>query len=179
MKSLIQPSLARTRRGAAPFGQGKRARPPTSSVPYSAFIAYSSVPAARRALGHLSHLVRARRATLTLEPMLWRCDQLEHPLWCEMALRDAARANVIVLALAGTAPLEAATEAWLTQLAARMRGTELTAFAFTEDDEGWTISLQAHLHRAPAPLARLDTPPALAASANCEVTLEAEAARAA
>jgi len=179
MKPLVPPSLACTLRGPAPIGRVKRARPSPPAFPYTAFIAYSSVAAARRALAHLSRLVRTRNDALTLQPMLWRCDQLEHPLWCEMALRDAARANVLVLALAETAPLEAATEAWLAQLAIRMRGSELTAFAFMEDDEGWTISLQARAQHSPAPLAHLRTPPVLTSAPNLAVVVEAEAARAA
>lgn len=179
MKPFLQSSLARTPRGAAPIGREKRARPSTSSIPYAAFIAYSSVPAARRALAHLSRLVRTRSNTLTLHPMLWRCDQLEHPLWREMALQDAARASVLVLAFTGTAPLEAPMETWLTQLAIRMHGSELTAFAFTEDDEGWTISLQARTRYSPAPLVQLQTPLELTSTPQRTVAVETEAARAA
>lgn len=179
MKPFLQPSLARTPPGPAPGGRGKRARPSTSAVPYAAFIAYSSVPAARRALAHLSRLVRTRSAALTLQPMLWRCDQLEHPLWREMALRDAARAHVLVLAFSGTAPHEAPLEAWLTQLTIRMHGSELTAFAFTEDDEGWTISLQARTEFPPVPLAQLPTLPALSSPTKRSVPVDTEAARAA
>lgn len=179
MKPHVQPALARMLRGPAPMGRGKRAAPSPPPVPYSAFIAYSSVPAARRALAHLNRLVRARGDELVLQPMLWRCDQLEHPLWCAMALRDAARANVLVVALAGSAPLEVATEKWLTQLASHIRGTELIAFAFTEDDEGWTISLQARTQRSPAPLAQIQTPPLFNSATNNSVPEETEAARAA
>lgn len=179
MKPFLQPSLARTPRGPAPIGRGKRAHPSTSSAPYAAFIAYSSIPAARRALAHLSRLVRTRRDAHTLQPMLWRCDQLEHPPWREMALRDAARASVLVLAFSRIAPLAAPIETWLTQLAIRMRGSELTAFAFTEDDEGWTISLQARTKYSPAPLVQLQTPPELTSNSPRTVAVETEAARAA
>lgn len=95
-----------------------------------------------------------------------------------MALRDAARAHVLVLALPGAAHLEAAMEAWLTQLAVHMHGSELTAFAFTEDDEGWTISLQAETKCSPASRAQA-TPPVLTSTPNRPVAVEAETARAA
>ncbi len=96
-----------------------------------------------------------------------------------MALRDAARASVLVLAFSRIAPLAAPIETWLTQLAIRMRGSELTAFAFTEDDEGWTISLQARTKYSPAPLVQLQTPPELTSNSPRTVAVETEAARAA
>ncbi len=101
--------------------------------------------------------------------MLWRSDQLDDPRWREMALRDAARADVLVLAFASTASLDVETEAWLAQLARRMRGTELTALAFTGEGESWTISLRAEIHR-PAAIAS----PALTAVATTPRRARAE-----
>ncbi len=127
----------RTARGSPPKVQS------APLLPYRVFIAYASVPAARQAMARVATLVRARGARFTLLPMLWRCDQLETTRWREVALRDASRADLIVLAMADDSSLGANTEEWLAQLAAHMRGAELKALAFTGDDEGWTISLCA------------------------------------
>lgn len=150
MKPLLFPPVDRLGRRHAPSGARRRSLSAAPTIPYSAFIAYSSVTAAREALMRVTALLRARGDRHRLQPMLWRCDQLDDPRWREMALRDAARADLLVLAFPDSAPLAVETEAWLTRLARCMRGTELTALVFTGDDEGWTISLRAELPRAMA-----------------------------
>jgi hypothetical protein len=111
------------------------------SEPFSAFIAYADVPAARRAMTHVKTLLQAASADRTLQPMLWRCDQLDEVRWREMARVDAAQADVIVVSLSENTPLCAPAEAWLTSLAAGFHGTSVRVLALL-GDEAWTIGLQ-------------------------------------
>lgn len=90
---------------------------------------------------HLTELVHGRRSDCDLQPMLWRFDQLHHPRWREMALHDASRASVLVLAMPAGASLCRKTESWILALLTRTRGKRLTVLAFIGDDEAWTITL--------------------------------------
>src|ERR1044072_3781470 len=86
--SLISPS---PRRRAA------RRTPP--SLPLYVFIAYGEIAAARDALERVKRMLERRVQGATVQPMLWRFDQLNRTSWRETALHDALRAHVIVLAM--------------------------------------------------------------------------------
>lgn len=61
-----------------------------------------------------------------------------------MALRDAARAEAVVLALGRETELNLETDAWLGELARQQRGAAIHVLTLMGDD-AWTISLeQAH-----------------------------------
>jgi hypothetical protein len=109
--------------------------------PYTAFLVYGDVPAARHAMMQLKATLQSRTPARELQPMLWRCDQLDEPRWRDVALADAIRADVIVLALSENAPLDAHAEAWLTSLAARHGGANVCVMALF-GEEFWTIGLQ-------------------------------------
>lgn len=138
MKTLPT-SAGRYRRARAGAPSPRSVQPLPVACPI--FIAYADVTAARHALGRLEFLFSTREKNVRLLPMLWRFDQLDAPSWREMALRDAAGARAVVLALSERTALSAAAENWLTSLAARQRGATLTVLTFL-GDEAWTISLQ-------------------------------------
>lgn len=140
MNTLIHPCMVRALRKRV-GSSNRRRRAPVARLPYPVFIAYSDVPAARQAIARLDKLVQSTHGDRELLPMLWRFDQLDQPRWREMALRDAARANTLVLAMTANATLSSGTDAWLTALTARQRGAVISALALM-GDEAWTISLQ-------------------------------------
>jgi hypothetical protein len=136
--------LAHPRRSRAlsrPLGSRRRSRAPVVRAPHPVFIVYSDVASARHAMTHVSKLLQTSHPNHELMPMLWRFDQLDQPRWREMALREAARAVTIVLAMNATATLSAGTDAWLTALTAQQRGATISALALI-GGEAWTISLQ-------------------------------------
>lgn len=111
-------------------------------VRFTAFIAYADIPAARHAISHVSRLVARSRRSVHVQPMLWRFDQLAEPQWQEMALREAAAADALVITMRHPGALDARVDAWLNALARRFHGATVSALALIGDEEAWTISLQ-------------------------------------
>ena len=138
----------------------KRARAPAPRLPYPVFIAYSDVAAARNAITQIQRFLRAKHPNHELLPMLWRFAQLDQPRWREMALREAARAATLVIAMNANATLSPGTDAWLSNFTARQRGAVISALALV-GDEAWTISLQHTATATPSiarPAANRDEP---------------------
>ena len=132
-------------------GHSHRRRPlPLARQPFPVFIAYSDVAAARQAIARLTKLLQARDGRCELLPMLWHFRQLDEPRWRAMALREAARAQTLVIAMGANATLSPGAEAWLTTLTAQHHGAVISALVLLGDD-AWTISLQ---HTAAQPAAR-------------------------
>jgi hypothetical protein len=119
--------------------KAKSAIRPTVAVPV--LIAYADIASGRHALSRVTTLVRALHPGAESHPMLWRFHQLDQPRWREMALRDAARARALVLSMPHEDAFCARTEAWLTALLSRLRGTSLTVLALVGETESWTITL--------------------------------------
>lgn len=86
--------------------------------------------------------------------MLWRFAQLDDPRWREMALRDAATATTVVLAMSDEAAFCGRTEAWLTSLLVRRRGASINVWTLIGESEPWTMTL-AQPGPLPAPGALL------------------------
>lgn len=140
MNTLIHPYMVRALRKRV-GNSHRRRRAPATRHPYPVFIAYTDVSAARQAICRLTTLLQASHPDRELQPMLWRFAQLDQPRWREMALREASRANTLVLAMNASATLSSGTDAWLTALAAQQRGAEISALMLM-GDEAWIISLQ-------------------------------------
>jgi hypothetical protein len=85
-----------------------------------------------------------------LHPMLWRFNQLDDPRWRDVALRDAARAHTLVLAMSDEAAFCPRTQTWMTTLLSRLRGSSLTVLALIGHEEAWTITLAQPRHEAAA-----------------------------
>lgn len=130
------------------------ARETPTSTPCPIFVAYADIPAARHAMSRVKDVLPHSLNCCHLQPMLWRFDQLADQRWRDMALRDACRASVVVLAMSDADGLTAQADAWLTALAAGQRGARITALLFVGEDEPWTISLQ---QTRPAPAANAVT----------------------
>lgn len=124
----------------------KRRVPPTParrpSLQCPVFVAYSHVAIARDALGRLRHGLLQTQNAVTIQPMLWRFDQLNGEGWREIALQDATRAQLFILALGEGGTLTAEVESWLNQLTAQRDGAPISANLYLGGDEFWTISLQ-------------------------------------
>ena len=124
----------------------RRGRDPLHSPkPFPVFIAYADVAAARRAMNHISATLEAINSNSQIQPMLWRFDQLDESQWREMALRDAADAAAVVIALSDELPFHSAAEMWLTTLATRHPGSSINVLAVW-NEEFWSISLQQMAH---------------------------------
>ncbi len=139
MKTRRQPHLAKAIRILRSRAKAKTAIRPPVAVPV--LIAYADIASGRHALSRVTALVRALYPGAESHPMLWRFHQLDQPRWREMALRDAARASALVLAMPHEDAFCARTEAWLTALLSRLHGTSLTVLAFVGEAESWTITL--------------------------------------
>jgi hypothetical protein len=92
-------------------------------------------------MDHVSAKIVANNPGCQMQPMLWRFDQLAECRWREMALQDATRAGVIVIALNDQMPLSSAAIAWLAALATRHHGASINVLAVW-NEEAWSISLQ-------------------------------------
>jgi hypothetical protein len=110
-------------------------------MPIAVFVAYAEVAAARHAMDHVSSALLAKDSKFRMQPMLWRFDQLNASRWREMALQDAGRAGVVVIALSDSMPLSSGADAWLLALAARKHGARIDVLAVW-NEEAWSISLQ-------------------------------------
>lgn len=141
MKARSQPSLVRAIRALRTQAQTRPTTHPR--VPVRALIVYREIACARQSLAHLTAMLQRSRRDAELHPMLWRVDQLDDPRWRELALRDASRAEMVVLALLDEAALCAKTEAWLETLRLTMKGQELHVLALVGTDEAWSITLAA------------------------------------
>lgn len=140
MNTLIHPCMVRALRKRVGSSHRRR-RVPVARQPYPVFIAYSDVSAARQAIARLTALLQASHPDRELQPMLWQFSQLDQPRWREMALREAVRANTLVLAMNANSTLSSGTDAWLTALTAQQRGAVISALMLM-GDEAWIISLQ-------------------------------------
>jgi hypothetical protein len=129
------------------------------SLPLYIFIAYGEIAAARDALERVKRMLGPRAQGATVQPMLWRFDQLNRASWRETALHDALRAHAIVLAMGSLPALNPATDAWLAALTTLSRGAPITCTTFM-GDEAWTISLQRSEGRKPVGPAVEMMPPA-------------------
>lgn len=141
MKARSQPSFAKAIR-ALRAGAKARAKP-VPPVPVRVLIAYVDIPSARNAIARVERLMHTsptERPT-ELHPLLWRFDQLDDPRWRETALRDAANATALVLAMSDEADFCPRTEAWMTALLNRMRGSNVTVLALIGERDAWTITL--------------------------------------
>ncbi len=83
-----------------------------------------------------------QRSGRTLQPMLWRFDQLAEERWREMALRDACRASTVTLAVADELALERAPDTWLHAVVERMHGSTLNVLALIGVDDVWNLDLE-------------------------------------
>lgn len=131
---------------------------PRSLVPV--LIAYSDIPSARHAMARLTQLLQLTGGTL--QPMLWRFDQLKEDRWREMALRDARQASTVAFAVPNESALEHAPERWLLALLERVRGTSVSLLALIGNDEAWTLTFEQSMTRTlscsrPVPPPRVPT----------------------
>ena len=138
MKARSKPTLAKAVRvlsARAKAGAGH----PRLQVPV--WIAYDDLASAREGMARATELLRTTHPHADLLPMLWRFRQLDDPRWRETALRDAARASALVLAMSHESALCPKIDAWLTTLLERMRGTSVNVLALIGASEAWTITL--------------------------------------
>lgn len=85
-------------------------------------------------------------------PMLWRFDQLNGANWSELALRDAANADIVVLASTESGGLPASLEHWVSALLGRVDGRPVTIVAVFGSTEAWTISIEKPISVRAAPI---------------------------
>lgn len=130
---------------------GRRSRAPQPRTPLRVIVAYADVPSARQAIARLTRQIALSRPDVELHPLLWRFQQLAHPRWREMALRDAAQADSVVLAVAEDAAFDASTDAWLHALAFRTGRRSVSVLAMIGETESWTITLTARPGLASVP----------------------------
>src|SRR4051812_13340126 len=90
-KNLRRSSLRRRRQRSDPHTRARAS--------YPVFIAYAESSAVRSAMMQLDALLSSAGIRHEIRPMFWRFDQLDQPQWREMALSDAARSALVVLAL--------------------------------------------------------------------------------
>lgn len=101
----------------------------------NALIVYDDLPAGRRALRLLTSQSQALGEPPPMGILSWRFDLLDDPDWSAMALRDAARADLLIVAAGTDAALPPALVHWLKVALEQKRGSTAAVVALLEDDE--------------------------------------------
>lgn len=130
----------RRRRPRVPPG---KTEPSLSQTLVPVLIAYRNIPSARQAMGRLTQLLQLSGGSL--QPMLWRFDQLDEAKWREMSLRDAHHARLMVLAVPDESALEQAPDSWIHALIERAHGTSRSVLAMigmTGAQDIWTLTFE-------------------------------------
>lgn len=109
---------------------------------FRAFVAYSDVIAARRALVTIGDAMRTSGRNLELHPMMWRFAQLESSHWSDRAVTAALDADIVVLASTTPAEFSPAVEQWAGYFLAAASGRRTTIVAITGTTDAWTISIE-------------------------------------
>lgn len=150
---------ARARRNLRPGSTKSKPAGPA----FNAFIAYADIPASRLAIASINDVLRAAKRGHRLNPMLWKFSQLPAGNWREAAVREALRADVIVLASSTPGTLPAELEGWLSDLVVRSGGRRMTLVVLLGPNDAWTVTLE-RVAQSPAPIqvAPVSAPKALA-----------------
>ncbi len=110
----------------------------------SVFVAYGDVGSARHALARVTRTLRTAQRRVEIHPMLWRFNQLDDPRWQELALRDATRSHLVVLAMSEANACCARTDAWLRTLISHLPGgLQISVLVVIGGTETWSMTLKA------------------------------------
>lgn len=116
-------------------------RPLVPALRLKVFIGYADLRAVRRATSTIADAIRCSGQRVTIEPMLWRFDQLASNHWRDRAIEAALSADVIVLASSESGS-GLAVEPWVDAFLAANRGHRATIVAVSGENEAWTISIE-------------------------------------
>lgn len=109
-----------------------------SRTPVPVLFAYADIATVRDAMSRVVAQLRHG----DMQPMLWRFDQLAQPKWHDMAIADANRAHLLVLALGEHGTLTPPVEQWLAALATRAGGAAVNTLVWFGVEDAWTVSLR-------------------------------------
>jgi|SRR5581483_9128 hypothetical protein len=81
--------------------------------PFNVVIAYEDFAAGRHAKETYDYLVRSLGRELAFDNQMWKFDVLGHPKLREMAVKDAAAADLIMISTHGDGDLPAEVKSWI------------------------------------------------------------------
>lgn len=105
-------------------------------------VAYASAAAGLVAMRWLNDRLRGAAPEVELQLVAEPLARWSDPEDSELAMADAAAADLLILASAGPEPLPAAGAAWLDACLALRPGLSTTLVALSDTGEPWIISLQ-------------------------------------
>ncbi|MBI3418405.1 MAG: hypothetical protein HY043_24205 [Verrucomicrobia bacterium] len=103
------------------------------------FIAYNDIAAGKHAMQVVTDLGKSSGDDFEFEPLPWSFEELGDVYWREVAARDAAEADILIIATSGLRPLPPAVEQWAETVINRKRGTSaaiVALFGPEEDPDG-------------------------------------------
>jgi hypothetical protein len=100
-----------------------RGLPPTLDSSVKVVIAYDSLDVARRAEAVYDRLARRLQQTFEFQQRLWRFDVLEEESLRAQAVRDAADADIVIVAMKDDKEVPKAVQSWLESLLGHLNGT--------------------------------------------------------
>jgi hypothetical protein len=99
-----------------------RALPPTPDSSVKVVIAYDNLDVARRAEAVYDRLARRLKQTFEFQQRLWRFDVLEEDALRAQAVKDAADADIVIVAMKEASEVPEAVRHWLESLLGRLSG---------------------------------------------------------
>lgn len=103
--------------------------------PLQVVIAYDEIPAGKYALRVMAELGRRLSRNITCHLSTWSFVRLGEQAWAEVAIGDALRADILIIATYGTNPLPATVRAWTEAAIHRKRGSTATVVALFGPEE--------------------------------------------
>ena len=131
----------RTPRWPRPAGSGGEIEAASGGT-LRVVVAYATAAAGLTALRWLNDRLREAAPEAELQLVAEPLARWSDPEDCELAMADAAAADLLILASAGPEPLPAAGAAWLDACVALRPGLSTTFVALSDSDEPWIISLE-------------------------------------
>ena len=119
-------------------GRPPKKRPAPRAYPI--LVLYADLAAGRNAMALISRLAR-QHATVRPEPMLWRFDQLADPRRCATAVHDAAKAEIIIVAISAATGVPDTIDSCLTRIV-NQRSQAATTVIVAANDDVWTIAVE-------------------------------------
>lgn len=100
-----------------------------ASSPLRALIVFHDCVAGQRAMRLMEELADKFGDDLELQPYLWSFGLLDDVDWYEAAAREAAQADVLIIATSSPGPLPPAVSHWVEETISRKRGTATAVVA--------------------------------------------------